>query len=105
MNIVFLLASIFIMTCTITVFAILVSKENWFWSGIVSAVFLIAVLLFAIAIQTWREPAMDYKAQLSKSGVSFMDGYGPIRDCNLKLVQRRIVIKDGMDYTYWEVLD
>ena len=105
MNIVFLLASVFIMTCAVTFFVIFVCKEKWFWSGVVAAVFLIAVLLFAMAIQTWRAPAMEYKAKLAQSGMAFLDGYQVYQDCNLKLVQRRIVIRDAMDYTYWEIVD
>ena len=105
MNAVFLLASVFIMVCAITFFAIFATKEKWFWSGMVGAVFLIGLLLFAMAIQAWRAPAMDHKAQLTRSGMSFMDGVRPYTDCNMKLIQRRIVIKDAMDYTYWEVAD
>lgn len=104
MNTVYLLASIFLMTCAITFFAIFVLKENLFWSSVVGITFLIAVLLFVMSVQAWRAPAMNHKAQLVESGVAFIDGYG-IRyiDCNLKVIQRRVVIKDAMDYTYWEV--
>lgn len=104
MNIVYLLASIFIMICSVTVFVIVVSKENWMWSGIIGAIFIIGVFLFVMAMQSWRAPAMEYKANLAYSGVAFLDGYNQYaRDCNIPLIQRRIVIEDGMDFTYWEI--
>ena len=114
MNTIFLIISILIMITSISTFIIIliniVNKEiSQSWLLLSLTLFFVGILLLPLSIQNWRYEAMQFKKQLIEQNIVFFDFSFKIRhpickNYNLPVMQKQLIIHDGMDYTYWVVV-
>ncbi len=81
-------------------FFIYVAMDEELWKLFIAVIFL---LIFFVSLGFFVEKA-DYEAmKLIESGVKFI--HRPTDIYNIKLIQKRIEVDDGLDLVYWEIID
>ena len=114
MNTLFLIISILIMITSISALIIVITNvinktvsQSWFLLPF--TIFFVGILLLPLSIQNWRYEAMQFKKQLIEQNIVFFDSSFKIRhpiagSYNLPVMQKQLIVHDGMDYTYWVVV-